>query len=400
MTQRERTVHLAYTSSALHAAPKRIDWANMEPPWSGPTQLSPLTGQSSHTTQRARSLAPLTRYCVGMETNEITLSLAEVEALADAALRASGTHAHNARSVARSVAAAEADGIRSHGLLRLPVYCEHARMGKVDGAAEPTLTRPAPAVIRVDAHDGFAHPAIELGFEALLPAAREHGVAALAVTNSYNCGVVGQHVEQLAEQGLVALAFVNTPAAIAAWGGKTPLFGTNPLAFAIPRAQQPALVIDQSSSVVARGEVVLHASQDRAIPEGWALDEQGRPTTDPRAALAGSMLPAGGYKGAGIALIVEILAGVLTGASLSFQASSFIDKNGGPPRTGQFFLALDPQAFLGGQLAERLELLLQALTTDPAVRLPGSKRLSERARTARTGVRVPHALYERIRLQQ
>jgi (2R)-3-sulfolactate dehydrogenase (NADP+) len=263
-------------------------------------------------------------------------------------------------------------------------------------SVEPEVMRLSGAAIRVDARDGFAHPAIELGLRALVQATREHCVAALAVTNSYNCGVVGHHVEQLADEGLVALAFVNTPAAIAAWGGKKPLFGTNPIAFAAPRAEQPALVIDQSSSVVARGELMLHAAQERAIPAGWALDEHGQPTTDPRAGLRGSMLPAGGYKGAGIALIVEILAAVLTGASLSFQASSFADNLGGPPRTGQFFIALAPEVFLGGQFAPRLEQLLDEIASDPSVRLPGDKRLVARARTARDGIDVPCTLHQRI----
>jgi (2R)-3-sulfolactate dehydrogenase (NADP+) len=324
------------------------------------------------------------------------LSIADVESLAYAALCASGATAGHARSVARSVARAEADGIRSHGLLRLPVYCEHARSGKVSCSAEPEVVRLSGAAIRVDARDGFAHPAIELGFRALVPTTRELGVATLAVTNSYNCGVVGHHVEQLADEGLIALAFVNTPAAIAAWGGKKPLFGTNPIAFAAPRTGQPALVIDQSSSVVARGELMLHAAQDRTIPAGWALDEHGQPTTDPRAGLRGSMLPAGGYKGAGIALIVEILAAVLTGASLSFQASSFVDNSGGPARTGQFFISLAPDIFLGGQFAQRLEQLLAEIASDPSVRLPGDKRLVARARTARDGVGVPSALHQRI----
>jgi (2R)-3-sulfolactate dehydrogenase (NADP+) len=326
----------------------------------------------------------------------ITLTPGEVEELACASLRASRTSPSNALSVARSVAAAEADGIRSHGLLRVPTYCEHAACGKLDGHAAPSLARTGAAAFVVDARDGFAHPAIDLGFDSLVRTAREHAIGALAVTNSYNCGVVGHHVEKLANEGLLALAFVNTPAAIAPWGGSKPLFGTNPIALAAPRSLGAPLVIDQSSSVVARGEVVLHASQGRDIPAGWALDAQGVPTTDPRAALAGSMLPAGGYKGAGLALIVEILAGVLTGAHLSFEASSFVDNAGGPPRTGQFFVAIEPRAFLGEHFTQRLDSLLRAIEADPAVRLPGARRLAARERTAREGVHIPRALHDRI----
>jgi len=326
----------------------------------------------------------------------LTLSVAEVEQLAFDALCASGTFAPNARSVARSIAAAEADDIRSHGLLRLPTYCAHVRCGKVDGRAQPSVSQLRSAALSVDARTGFAHPAIDGGFLQLVPAAREHGIAALAVTNSYNCGVVGHHVERLASQGFIALSFVNTPAAIAAWGGKRPLFGTNPLAFAAPRHEREPLVVDQSSSVVARGEVMLHAAQGREIPPGWALDASGAATTDPNAALAGSMLPAGGYKGAALALVIEILAATLTAAHHSFEASSFVTDAGGPPRTGQFFIALDPGAF-GRDFGPRLEALLAMIEADPAVRLPGARRLAARARSASHGVTLPRTLHERIR---
>jgi len=330
----------------------------------------------------------------------ISITLAEVEALSFSALRASNTSESNARCVARSIAAAEAEAIPSHGLLRLPTYCAHAASGKVDGNAVPSCRATRPGSLVTDARDGFAHPAIELGFEQLVPAARAQGVAVLAVTRSYNCGVVGQHVEDLARRGLVALGFANTPAAIAPWGGSKALFGTNPVAFAAPRAGKPPLVVDQSSSVVARGEVMLRASQGQPIPEGWALDGSGSPTTDPRAALSGSMLPAGGHKGAGIALIVEILAAALTGSTLSFDASSFVDGEGGPPRTGQLFIAIDPASTAGHRFAERMELLVGAMSAQPGVRLPGSRRVAAHDVAVRRGVEIRQALYQKIlRLQ-
>jgi len=330
------------------------------------------------------------------ENDSVRISLADVEALSFAALRANRTSEANARCMARSIAAAEAEGLASHGLLRVPPYCEQTASGKIDGHALPGVVRARPAAWVADARTGFAHPAIELGFEALVPAAREHGVAVLAITNSYNCGVVGQHVERLAQEGLVALACANTPSAIAPWGGSKALFGTNPIGFAAPRAAAPPLVIDQSSSVVARGEVMLHSLQGKEIPLGWALDRAGAATTDPRAALAGSMLPAGGYKGAGIALIVEVLAAVLTGANLSFNASSFADDKGGPPRTGQLFIAIDPVAFLGDQFAARMELLLNAMCAQPGVRLPGERRAAARKEAARQGVALKRSLHESI----
>jgi len=326
----------------------------------------------------------------------VRLSLQQVEDLTQRALLASGVREDNARSVTRSVVASEADGIHSHGLARLPTYCEHARCGKIDGHADPTASRVAAAGVKVDAHDGFAHPAIDLGLADFLPLARESGIAALAVTNSYNCGVVGYHVERIADVGLVALGFVNAPASIAPWGGSRPVFGTNPLACAVPRDGSAPLVIDQSSSVVAKSEIVVHKQKGEPIPEGWALDADGNPTTDPDAALAGSMVPMGGYKGAGIALVVEILAAAVTGSNFAIDASSFANNEGGSPRTGQFFIGIDPRAFGGDDFGQRLEHLFAAIEGQEGARLPGQGRLKTRERTASDGVEITDILHDKL----
>ncbi len=317
--------------------------------------------------------------------------------LAVKTLCASNTSRSNADSVARSIVAAEADGIHSHGLMRLPAYCEHAACGKVDGHAVPRVEKCAPGSISVDAACGFAHPAIDGGFSELVPAARHAGIAALAVRNSYNCGVVGYHVEHLAAEGLIGLAFVNSPAAIAPWGGSKALFGTNPIAFAAPRGGGAPVVIDQSSSVVARGEVMLKARQALPIPDTWGLDEHGSPTTDPGAVLkGGSMAPAGGYKGVGLALMVEVLAAALTGANFSFAASSLADNEGGPPRIGQFFIAIDPARFAGAAFSNRMEALCDAILGQPGTRLPGAKRNASKARAAKEGIRISSQLFAEL----
>lgn len=327
----------------------------------------------------------------------VRLTLAEVEDLTFRALAASGLGPVQNRAVTASVVDAEAEGVHSHGLARLPTYCEHARCGKIDGRAEPTLTRPAPGLVRVDAADGFAHPAIDLGLPALIEAAARQGVAAMAVTRSYNCGVVGYHVRRIAEAGFLALGFVNAPASIAPVGGTVPVFGTNPIALAVPRAEGGPLVLDQSSSVVAKSEIVVHRQRGEAIPLGWALDRDGQPTTDPAAALdGGTMVPAGGHKGAGLAFLVEIMAAWMTGASLSVDASSFADNAGGPPRTGQFFLAVAPGPIAGEAAEARLARLLTAIADQPGARLPGTRRAAARARTLAEGVVIPAALHGRL----
>lgn len=310
-------------------------------------------------------------------------------------LSASNTSAANANAVTRSVVAAEADGLHSHGLMRVPAYCDHALCGKVDGHAVPRVENRASGSISVDAACGFAHPAIDAGFAALIPAAAQAGIAALAVRNSYNCGVLGYHVEHLAAEGLIGLAFVNAPAAIAPWGGTVPLFGTNPIALAAPRRNGPPIVIDQSSSVVARGEVMLKARQGLAIPGTWGFDRHGKPTTDPGAVLkGGSMAPSGGYKGVGLALMVEVLAAALTGANFSFAASSLADNEGGPPRIGQFFIAIEPAVFAGPAFADRMEALCTAILSQEGARLPGGKRIAAKARTSQEGIRISAQLFD------
>jgi (2R)-3-sulfolactate dehydrogenase (NADP+) len=321
----------------------------------------------------------------------------ELRTLALRVLVASGAIEANAAPTADALIAAELDDIASHGLSRLPLYADQIRSGKVDGRAVPEATRPAKAVIRIDAHDGLAFPAIALGIEHGAALARDAGIVAIGIGNSHHCGVAGHHVERLAERGLVALAFANTPAAIAPWGGARGIFGTNPIAFACPRKSAPPLVIDLSMSIVARGKIMIAAGKGEAIPEGWALDDTGRATTDATAALAGTMLPIGDAKGAALALMVEILAAGLTGSNFGFEASSFLDAAGPPPRTGQLFLALDPGAFAGPGFADRVEALCGAMLGDPAVRLPGERRLKTRRRLTRDGIAVPDALLADLR---
>ncbi|MEO6624876.1 MAG: Ldh family oxidoreductase [Burkholderiaceae bacterium] len=303
----------------------------------------------------------------------------EVESLARRALLASRVSHANAGPVARSIACAERDGQAIVGLSYLPTYCDHAACGKVDGFATPTLELLAPGAIRVDARTGFAHPAIALGLPALAAAARANGIAVLSVGNSYACGSLGYFVEELGQGGLVALMAANASPSIAPWGGKTPFFGTNPLALAVPRADQPPLVIDQSSSTVAWVAVNDAHQRGLPLPLGWALDKDGRPTTDADAGLAGSMMPLGGYKGAGLALLVDILSAGLTGSNYSHQVSSFGSCEGGPTRCGQLIVAFNPELLGGPLFCSRLEAMLQAMRESPAVRLPGERRLQARA---------------------
>ena len=331
-------------------------------------------------------------------TEASILSLEEIEDLAFQALVAAGASEANARPLAKATAVTEADGIVSHGLAYIPTYCEHIRCGKVDGQAEPSISRPAPSVIAVDAATGFAHPAIDQGFEVLIPVAHEQGVATLAIKNSYNCGVLGYHTRRLALEGLLAIGFTNAPASIAPAGGRRPVVGTNPFSLAAPDGKGGiAVLIDQSASVIAKSEIMKHARDGLPIPREWALDPDGNPTTDPEIALKGSMAPSGGYKGVGVALMVEIMAAAMTGATLGINASPFSGTKGGPPKTGQFFLAIDPGTTSGDLFAERIASLVEELRDQPGVRLPGDGRKAARRRAERKGVAVNPATLEKVR---
>ncbi|MDA7965535.1 Ldh family oxidoreductase [Ruegeria sp.] len=327
-----------------------------------------------------------------------TLSLSEIEDLAFCALVKAGTSEENARPLAVATAMTEADGIASHGLAYIPIYAQHVECGKVDGNAKPVVARPRPAVVTVDAATGFAHSAIDLGFAELIPLAREQGVAVLAVNNSYNCGVLGVHTQRLAQAGLLGIGFTNAPASIAPSGGSKPVLGTNPFSIAAPDADgNAALLIDQSSSAIAKSEVMKHAREGKPVPEGWVLDADGQPTTDPEAGLKGSMVPSGGYKGVGIALTVELMAAAMAGAALGSVASPFSGTAGGPPKTGQFFIAVDPQATSGGMFQEKLTALVASIHDQDGARLPGDNRRSCRERAAVDGVAVNAALLEKVR---
>jgi (2R)-3-sulfolactate dehydrogenase (NADP+) len=321
-----------------------------------------------------------------------TLSLEDARKLVAQALMRCRTGPDNAAAVARALVAAEADGLKGHGLARVPSYAAQAKIGKVDGFAAPSLSRPRPAVIAIDAGNGFAYPALDAAIAALPQAAHATGLAAASIHRSHHCGVAGHSVERLAEDGLVALMLANTPAAIAPWGGSRGVFGTNPIAFACPLPDRPPIVVDLSLSKVARGNILAARQRREPIPEGWALDSNGRPTTDPCAALAGTMLPLGDAKGTALALAVELLAAGLTGANFAGEASSFLDAEGGPPGTGQILIAFDTAAFAGTGALLRFAALAAAIESQPGARLPGSRRLAARRRAYERGITIEDAL--------
>lgn len=323
----------------------------------------------------------------------ISLSIEAATRLAEAALAASGVSTAVAARTATALVSAEVDGQPGHGLSRVPSYALQARAGKVDGRALPRLTRLGPSVVRVDACLGLAYPAIDLAIDELLRMVPETAIAAAAIHRSHHFGQAGAHVERLAERGLVALLFGNTPRAMAFWGGREARTGTNPIAFAAPMpGGRPPLVVDLALSVAARGKIVAARDAGRTIPAGWALDRDGNATTDAAAALAGTLRPIGESKGAALALMVEVLAAALTGSSFGWEASSMFDDRGGPPDMGQLLIAIDPGPLSGGRYSSRMGAIIAAIAADAGTRLPGDRRLACRKQAARQGLELPDAL--------
>jgi (2R)-3-sulfolactate dehydrogenase (NADP+) len=324
------------------------------------------------------------------------LSLEEATRLGIQALRAAGASEAMALSTAKALVRADAQGIASHGLSRIPQYAMHLSNGRADGEAVPVVTRDKGATVLVDAGQGLAFPACDLAIATAIATAREMGVCFVGITNSHHCGVLIDHLRAAADAGLVGLGFANAPAAMPAAGGKHPVFGTNPLAAIFPRRNADPLMIDLSLSEVARGKVMLAAKEGKPIPLGWALDTEGRPTTNAQAALEGSMLPLGAVsspKGSMLALMVELLVTAVIGARFSFEATTFFVDEGNQPRIGQAFILIDPGALAGADVYfERMETLITEMLQDDGVRLAGARRIALEATAQQAGITIPDTL--------
>lgn len=329
-------------------------------------------------------------------TDPIRLSLTELKQLIVQILVAHNTADHIADQVAQALVDAEADGQKGHGASRVPSYAGQSRSGKVDGRVTPEVISLGDAAAIVDARDGFAYPAIALAQATLKEALQRSPVAAVSIRNTHHSGVVAHHIEPLARDGYIAISMGNGPQAIAPWGGTRGLFGTNPIGFAAPRENHPPLVVDMSLSKVARGRINVAAQAGDPIPEGWGFDSDGNPTTDASAAMAGTLAPMGDAKGAQLVLMVEILAAALSASCFGYEASSYFEAEGAPPRAGQFLLGINPGPFSQGHFGSRLEDLLAAIEEQPGTRLPGQRRLTLRADAQRDGITLPAALHTQL----
>jgi LDH2 family malate/lactate/ureidoglycolate dehydrogenase len=323
-----------------------------------------------------------------------TLPVAVLQARVEAIFRRAGMNAVQADALARVIVAGERDACTSHGIYRIEGVLRTLKAGKVNGDALPVLEAGSgEAIVRVDAKGGFSNPAFNLGLPVLVDRARDLGLAALVVNDCTHFAALWPEVEALTDHGLAALVMCPSYASVAPAGGTRPLLGTNPLAFGWPRPGRDPYVFDFATSVVARGEIELHRRAGKPLPEGWAIDAAGAPTTDPVAALAGAMLSFGGHKGSAIGTMIELLAGVMIGDLTSPEALEFLGTTTIAPRHGELILALSPEKFAAGRPGnpfDRAETLLQAITGQGA-RLPSARRYAARARSLAEGITLSAA---------
>jgi (2R)-3-sulfolactate dehydrogenase (NADP+) len=324
-------------------------------------------------------------------------SAQELFQLACAAMERAGARPAMASAAARHLVAAEEHGLPTHGMSRVPFYCGMLRNGRADGSAHPVAKADHGAVILIDNADALPYESCSWAIAEVIARARRNGIAFAGVTNSAHVGVLGIHLAGVVEAGLVGVAFTNSPAAIPAWGGAKALFGTNPVAFAFPRRDADPIIVDLALTTVVRGKIMLAMQKGEKIPEGWALDRHGKPTTDPKEAIErGSLFPIGGEKGAMLALAFELICAALTGSSIGPEADSFFSEQGNKPRIGQAFLAIDPAKLAGNErYLERVETVVRAMLADEGVRLPGARRFAAQKRAA-GGIEIADDLLARI----
>lgn len=306
---------------------------------------------------------------------KVTVSLNDIESTSKNALIKHGAQDWIAASVAKAVRKAEANGNLICGLYYLESYCKQLVTGRVKGDAVPVVSRPKTATVKVDAKFGFAQAAFEKGLAQAIDVVKETGTASLAICHAHTCTSLGYFTEQIAEAGLLGIGFTNASAVVSPPGGRKAVIGTNPIAMSVPAKNGGvAFQFDQSTSAVALGKITMAAAAKEAIPLGWAVDANGEPTTDPQAALKGSLVSTGGYKGYGFGLMAEVLAAAITGSVNSINVKGLKVPEGEPHNLGQFYFLMDPTAVSGDAFWERIATLADAVGEQEGARLPGQHR--------------------------
>ena len=332
-------------------------------------------------------------------STSVLLRTDELSAHCTAVLRAAGLGASTADLVADSLVDAEARGISSHGVTRTRIYCERIRRGMLDPDARPVVVAEGPASVHLNARNAIGHVGAQAGIDAAIERARTGAVCVAGVAGSNHCGTLAYFTRQATEHGLVGIAMSTAPPTMVYFGGRTRAVGTNPLCISVPRNGAPPITLDMASSATARGKIILAQQTGTVIPAGWAVDVDGRPTTDAAAALAGSVLPFAGPKGSGLAMMVDLVCGALVAGVAGPDIGDMYEDWTRPQRGSHLFLVLDPDGWQGrgafrnyvSEFAHRVQELPPAEGVD-RVLLPGEPEEEARARAEREGVPVAEAV--------
>jgi len=309
----------------------------------------------------------------------VSLTLDEIFVLAEKTLLANGCDEETANILSDLIMKAERDGSLSHGLFRLPAYVSGLKSGKINGKARPEVKKISPGVIKVLGNNCLAPMVLNKSIPELIKSAKENGVAVLAINNSHHMAAMWPETEAIAEQGLVAFACTSYKPAVAPAGAVKPLYGTNPISFAWPRKGKTPVVYDMATASMAMGEVQVAKREGHKVPLGTGLTKDGKETTDPgEIADGGVLLPFGGYKGSGIAMMVELLAGALVGDNFSYETAAKDNNDGGPPSGGEFILAISPDKLSGNDWDKHSSEFFDKMKSMDGVRLPGERRHKNR----------------------
>jgi delta1-piperideine-2-carboxylate reductase len=328
----------------------------------------------------------------------VRLPFAELQALLREIFLKHGCSDAVATILADNMAAAERDGAHSHGIFRVTGNLGSLDSGWVDGRAVPAVIDAAPGMLRGDGRNGFSLPVLEAARQPLMDKARRNGIALLTVRNAHHFSAVWPDIEPFARAGFLALAMVNSMASVVPHGGTRRLYGTNPMAFAVPRAGRDPIVFDQASSGWSNGDVQIARREGRALPEGIGVDRDGQPTNDPNAVLdGGSLLPFGGHKGSSIAMMMEVMGAALAGGDYSFEIDWSDHPGAATPHGGQTYILIDPGRGAATDFTARIEVLVEAIHDAGQQRLPADRRYANRREAERLG--IPLVASELLRLR-
>ncbi|MDB5084579.1 MAG: malate dehydrogenase [Bacilli bacterium] len=291
-----------------------------------------------------------------------------------------GLPSGDADVAANSLIRSELEGAGSHGISRLAIYSKRLREGRI--ASTPKMSMETfGSVIKVDGGNGLGQVVAYHTLQAAMPLAKKYGLAGAFIKNSNHFGTAAYFCQIACQEKMVLIAMTNSPPGIPPWGGKRAYFGTNPIAFGFPVRQEPPVIVDMSSSVVARGKIILAAKLGQSIPFGWAIDEEGRETTDPSAALRGAVLPLGGAKGYALAMAIEVVCGVLSGAAFGPHVNNLYNDQDPAANVGHFFLVLDIEKWMNlDDYFLRMDQFLQEVKETPIAKdfeeilYPGERR--------------------------